>query len=176
VIPWPTDQGVVYNPVTTQQITQAWSAVQVPCIDRYGSSQGYDIGIIDSTTLTLVDGSITLQAAPADTLAWVGSAPSVTAIFDPNACDLEDPGFGDSSWSIAGLLIRGATIDGQGRLALEPWVTVADINLIDVYSSGAFETAIDFAKPDDSELPTLHPQLVNPIGAAKTAIINTAKP
>lgn len=162
-----------YRPVTTSEIVAAWLAVKVPCIDQNGTTAGPDIDIIDTGSITLVDGAVTLQGAPADTKAWVGSLPSVTVVFDPNACGLEDPAVGDNSWGTAGLIIRGATIDGQGRLVLQPGVTVNDIDLTDVSGGGSFEGSKDFAKPDDSEL-VLHPQIVQPINAAKSKILEVA--
>lgn len=163
----------VYRPVSAQEILTEWWATLVPCVNQYGQAQGYNVGIIDSNLCTMVNGTVTLAAAPASTKAWVGTLPSVTIVWDLAACAYEDPAAGDNEWASAGLLIRGATINAQGKLVLQPGVTVQDMDLIDVYSTGGFEGSIDFVLPTDAEL-HLHPQLVNTVNAAKAAIIKVA--
>jgi hypothetical protein len=168
----PPDVGV-YHPLSPTALANAWQDETVPCIDRDGNQQGNDIPIIDTANPTYFDGAVTLQNAPADTIAWVGNESTVTVRWDPNACDLEDPWVDDGDWESACLLIRGATLDGNGNLVLQPWVTETDINLVNCQSDGTFQDSYDFILPDDSEL-SLHPQLVNPVNAAKTALIQAA--
>jgi pentapeptide MXKDX repeat protein len=156
-------------PLSPVTVGQTLITTTAPCVDQTGASAGADIIVVDSSSLSFVNGSTTLAGAPAVTVAWVGGLPSVTVVFDPNACDLEDPGSNDSNWSSAGLLIRGATIQ-NGSLVLSSGTTVNDINLIDVHSNGTFEDADDFAGPDDSGLAS-YPQLAGPIDNIKRALI-----
>jgi len=162
-------------PVTTQQVIAAFSSLKASCLTSSGNPAGPDIPIIDSNLIGFFPGTTTLAGAPAATKNWVGSFSSVTVLFDPNSCGQEDPINNDGAWGSAGLLIRGASLDGQGRLVLEPWVTAKDMDFLDVTAAGAFESSSDFAKPNDSDLP-LYPQLVPPVSAAKQAIIQLANP
>jgi hypothetical protein len=173
--PQPTDgsvDGASYRPLTTAEIMTAWSKLAIPCLDDQGKSAGPSIKITDTGMIDFIDGGVPLAGAPAVTKAWVGPNPSVVVIWDPNACGTEDPLSVDGNWGEAGLLIRGASIDAQGRLVLAPWVTVTDINMLDVNQAGVFEG--EFALPDDSEL-HLHPQLIETVNQAKATIITLAQ-
>lgn len=163
------------GPVTPQQVIAAFASLKASCLTSSGNPAGPDIPIIDSNLIGFFPGTTTLAGAPAATKTWVGSSSSVTVLFDPNSCGQEDPINNDGAWGSAGLLIRGASLDGQGRLVLEPWVTAQDMDFLDVTGSGGFESSSDFAKPNDSDLP-LYPQLVPPVNAAKQAIIQLANP
>jgi hypothetical protein len=162
------------TPVTLQALLQQWSSTQVPCVDRNGATKGAPIGIIDSGLVLFVDGQVTLQQAPVKTKMWVGNRSSVTVVWDPNACVGENPFEPNGSWEDAGLLVRGASLDALGRLVLEPWVSVQDIDLIDVAPDGSFEGKNDFCNPQDFGL-SGYPQLVGPVQAAKAGILAAAK-
>lgn len=164
----------VYKPLTTSALSSALAVPKVACVDKNGVTQPGTIPIIDTATVTFVNGSVSLAGAPQDTKTWVGAKSSVTVIFDPNACDaIEDPIMNDSDWSSAGMLVRGATLDYQGRLVLAPGTTASDIDIIDVSPGGAFEGTSDFGKPDDSTI-SAHPQLVLPLSTAKATLIQAA--
>jgi len=168
----PAKGGIV--PVTPQALLQQWSSTQVPCVDQNGTAKGAPIGIIDSALVLFVDGELTLQQAPVKTKKWVGGLSSVTVVWDPNACVAENPFDPGGSWEHAGLLVRGASLDALGRLVLEPWVSVQDMDLIDVAADGAFQGKTDFCNPQDYGL-SGYPQLVGPVLAAKAGILAAAK-
>lgn len=167
----PPDTAVVYKPLSAQSLGAALLAAQVPCVDRFGAPQGYSIPIVDSSQVTYVNGSVTLSGAPTATKQWAGNGPSVTVLWDPNACDDEDPFQGDNSWGNAGLLIRGATLNSSGELVLATGTQPGDINTLDVLADGSFEA--EFALPDDSQL-AAYPQLVNTVNEAKQVLLDTA--
>lgn len=161
-----------FKPVGSAELLAVWGSLQVPCV---GGPSASSIKPLDSSTYAaLVNGTTTLAAAPADTKAWVGSKPSVTVIFDPNACGQEDPINGDGDWGSAGILIRGATLVA-GKLLLTTGTGTGDMDFLDVTASGAFEGGSDFAKPDDSQLAS-YPQLVATVNALKQGILQAAKP
>jgi hypothetical protein len=143
----------------------------VPCVDKNGTPDGKTIPIVDAAMATFHDASS--YSLPSDTKAWVGGKPAVAVQWDPNACGGEEKP-GDSNWDSAGLLVRGATLDGQQQLVLTPGATVADINLININADGTWQA--EFAKPDDSELITDHKQLVNPVAKAKEIVITLGSP
>jgi hypothetical protein len=165
----PPDSGPAVVPVDKTSLGQAFFAATVPCVDKAGQAQGTNTKIADSASVSYFSGSVTMAGAPSDTKTWVGSQPTVTVLYNLNACDDEYPG--KTEWGSAGLLIRKASLDTSGKLLLQKSVTVKDINLIDVLSDGSFQSSTDFAKPDDSQLPTIMPQLVNPVGKAKQLIV-----
>jgi hypothetical protein len=142
----------------------------VPCITKSGQVMGSSIPIIDSDQLLFVEGVATLAKAPPSTKAWVGNHPSVTIVYDPNACVAENP-FHDGEWQDGGLLIRGAYLNENNELVLQDWVTAQDINLIDVTPEGGFQS--DLGDPDDSGLASF-PQLTAPIDAAKVGVLAAA--
>jgi hypothetical protein len=169
------DAAMAPKPVAAAALSAALAAASVPCVDRNGVSQGGSMPIVDDSTVSFVDAALALGTARSSTQAWTGALPATTVIWDINACDLEDPTGNSADWESAGLLIRGATIDGQGALQLAPGVTLDDINFIDVDASGAFQGATDFAQPTDSDLKN-YPQLVNPVTTAKGIILALSKP
>jgi len=60
----------------------------------------------------------------------------------------------------------------QGRILLEPWVGIDDINMLNVNVNGTFEN--ERFRADDSGLPGT-PQLVNTVTEAKKLVLSTAK-
>jgi hypothetical protein len=167
----PPDLG--FKPVGTVDLLAVWAALQVPCVG--GPSGSSSIKPLDNLGYAaIVNGTITLAGAPADTKAWAGTKPCVTVIFDPNACGQEDPINGDGDWGSAGILIRGATLTG-GMLLLAAGTGTGDMDFLDVTGSGAFEGGSDFAKPDDSQLAS-YPQLVGTVNALKQGILKAAAP
>ncbi|MCC6749660.1 MAG: hypothetical protein IT371_18485 [Deltaproteobacteria bacterium] len=170
----PRPDSSVLKPIYAQALGQAFRNTKVPCIDNDGKKKGGDISIVDSATVTFVQGTVTLGSAPADTKAWVGGKSAVTIVWDINACGDEDPVEFDGSWTSVGLLVRGATLV-SGQLVLAPGTTIADIDFLDVDSSGIV-SGQDFARPDDSELATNYLQLVEPVRAAKQGVLTMAQP
>lgn len=173
----PLDQTPLPNqgsptPLSSVALGQALAAAKVPCVTSSGSSTSAQIPIVDSAKLTYFSASVTLAGAASDTLAWVGGKPSITILWDPNACGPEEKP-GDTNWDTAGLLIRGATLDAKGALLLAPKTTVKAINLVNIEGNGAWQD--DVAKPDDSGLSGL-PQLVNPVNLAKQIIVSLGLP
>lgn len=169
----PPDTGGA-RPLTASELGLALDKARVRCVDKQGTDKGYDIPIVDSTTVKYFAGSVTTPGAPTETLTWLGSSPAVTIVYDLNACDEEYPG--RSSWGSAGLLVREASLDAKNRLVLQPGAGIYDINLIDVLSDGTFQGTDDFAKADDSKLAIDTPQLVNPVTRAKEVIVELGLP
>lgn len=165
----PLHEVAVVVPVGAAALGQAFFSTQVPCVDKAGLATGGQTKVADSASLQFFDGAVTLNGAAPNTLAWVGGKPAVTVMFDINACDDEAPS-GSSSWSSAGLLVRGATLV-SGDLMLSTGSTVNDINLVDVNTNGTWQG--EFVEPDDSLLHT-YPQLVNPTNKAKELLIKLA--
>lgn len=163
------DTGTI-APLSAAQVGATYLKTQVQCVNANGNPQGGQIPIVDSGSVSFVQGAVTLQGAPNDTKNWVGSLPSVTVVWDLNACDAEDPIANDGDWTSAGLLIRGATINASGQLVLQPGRTTGDIDFINVNPDGTFQNNADFAQPSDSGL-SAYPQLVNTITAAKQTLI-----
>lgn len=147
---------------------QAFFSTLVPCVDKNGQADGTQIPVADSATVQLFDGAVTLAGAASETTAWVGGKPAATVLFDINACDDEWPDGG--GWVSAGLLIRGASLV-SGELMLSAGTTVKDMDLIDIYADGTYQS--EFAEPDDSLLPT-YPQLVNPAQKANELVLKLA--
>ena len=170
----PPDQSAAPKPVSVSGLIAGWSALKVPCIGDDGKAAGPDIGILDTPAASFVQGSVTLAGAPAQTISWVGGKNSVTVIWDPRSCGDENPLASDEEWTVAGLLVRGATLDSQGRLVLASTTGVKDVDFLDVSVKGAFEGSTDFAQADDSALGDT-PQLVPTINAAKQGIIAASK-
>ena len=165
----------INKPVGAAELLAAWNGAQVKCIDDTGAWDNTYIKILDNSTwVTIVDGAVTLAAAAPDTKLWVGSKPTVTLVFNPNACGTEDAVNGNQ-WDCAGILIRGATLTGATFL-LSPSATTADMDLIYVDCAGAFLYATDFAGPEDAGLQPDHPQLVAVVAALKLGILQAASP
>jgi hypothetical protein len=167
--------GGLYGPLTTGALLAQWVAEQAPCVDVKGKPAGPSIPIIDTATVQFIDGKKTLKGAPAATKAWVGAATCVAVLWDPNACDDENPtSSASTTWDTAALLVRGAVLDAQGRLILEPWVTVQDINLVNATPDGSFETPFDPFGPDDQGLASW-PPLVGTVQVAKASLLAAAQ-
>jgi hypothetical protein len=160
------DKGAII-PITAAALGSAFSGTKVQCVKASGQAQTSTIPVADSSIVVFFNGNVTLAGAGTPTKTWIGGKPSVIVVFNPNACDLEDPA-GYSEWTSGGLLIRGAALDGQGRLVLQFGVTVKDINLLNVNSDGTFQ--VDYFGPDDALLSTW-PQLVKPVNKAKALIL-----
>jgi hypothetical protein len=165
-----------FRPISPEDLKVAWAATTVPCIDEKGVLVGTGpISILGSLVqLAFVDGAVTLASAGAETKAWAGAAPAVTVIFDPVACGIEDAFNGagsDGEWAEAGLLIRGATLDTEKRLLLAAGTTTADLNVLDISSSGAFEGETFGA--DDAGL-SAYPNAKGTVDAAKQKLLELA--
>ena len=155
-------------PLDAATLGNALLAATVPCVDKSGTLKGGAIPVADSAAVGLHDGQIALAGADPSTTSWVGGKPSVIVVFDVNACDDEAPS-GSAEWGSAGLLVRGASLDGQGRLLLSPGAAVTDINAVDVNGDGTWQS--EFCLPDDSQIPASYPQLLEPINKAKQLVI-----
>jgi hypothetical protein len=169
------EAGRTGTPISASDLGDELAKTQVPCIETDGTVNPSisSIPIVDSSTVKLVDGKVTLVDAPAETRAWIGSLTSVTVIYDPNACGDEAPNSSATDWASAGLLVRGAYLDPSGRIVCGPQTTTSDVDFIDVVSSGAFDDKIqseDFFGADDAKL-AAYPNLVQPINAAKTVLV-----
>ena len=159
---------IVPVPVSATVLAQSFNGATVPCVDKYGTSQGYNTKIAENGWVKLFNASVTLAGAVQETKTWVGSSPAVTVVYDLNACDEEYPGYGE--WGSTAILVRKATLSG-GHLLLLPSVTIADLNFIDTLDNGVFQE--EYAKPDDS---LLEPHLVNPVNKAKQLILQLGLP
>jgi hypothetical protein len=171
-----TSDLAVYRPITAAELAAAWKPVTVPCVDEKGQPAGASpIGILENAVaVSFVQGSVTLAAAVAETKAWAGVQPAVTVIWDPSMCGIEDAWNGtgaDGEWAEAGFLIRGATLDGQGRLLLAPGAAMSDLDVLDVSSSGGFEAEVFGA--DDAGLATF-PNAGGTVTAAKKKLLELA--
>jgi hypothetical protein len=160
------DKGAIV-PITASALGQAFVNTTVQCVTSDGQIQSSTIPVADSSSVSFFNGTVTLAGAGQPTINWVGGLPSVIVVFNPNACDWEDPA-GYNEWGSGGLLVRGATLNGSGQLVLQPGLTTQDINTLNVNSDGTFQ--VDYFEPDDSLLSTF-PQLVNPVNQAKQLIL-----
>jgi hypothetical protein len=167
----PKDAGG-YKPLSVAALQAAFTSAKVPCIDETGAVAGSPIPLVDTPALSFFSGSVTLAAAITDTKSWVGTKQSVVVVWDPNACGAWEESPGNPEWKSAGLLIRDATLDFQGRILLEPWVGIDDINMLNVDVDGTFEH--ERFKANDSGLSSM-PQLVNTVTEAKKLVLSTAK-
>lgn len=186
----PPDRGAADAPapkvITEAALAGALGAAKVPCVLPNGTTTGKPpIPIVDADASGVVqvwfyDGATLLAGAPESTQNWVSQryTHSALVVFNPNACDAEDPIEGDGDWTAAGLLIRGGQVDSPScpgcGITLDPRVTIADIDFVDANPDGTYDGAMefeDFALPTDDELPS-HPQLVEPINAAKQIILS----
>ena len=163
---WPPDKGAIV-PISAATLGNAFANTQVQCVLYDGTVQSNTIPVADSASVSFFNGTVTLAGAGQPTISWVGGQPSVIVVWDPNACDWEDPP-GGTSWSSGGLLIRGATLNASNELVLAPGTTAQDINTLNVNSDGTFQ--VDYFEPDDSKLSDF-PQLVNPVTKAKELIL-----
>lgn len=155
-------------PLSAATLGNAFLMATVPCVDKAGALHPGSIPVADSAVVDLHDGQVALAGADSATKSWVGGKPSVIIIFDVNACDNEAPS-GNAEWSTAGLLVRGASLDGLGRLLLDPAAAVTDVNAVDVNGDGTWQS--EFCLPDDSQIPASYPQLLEPINKAKQLVI-----
>jgi hypothetical protein len=163
----PPDKGAIV-PVSTSALGQAFVNTMVQCVMYNGQVQSNFIPVADSSSVSFFDGAVTLAGADQPTVTWAGGQPTVVVVWNPNACDWEDPANQAANWGSAGLLVRGATINGSGQLVLQAGTTIQEINILNVNSDGTFQ--VDYFLPDDSDLPN-YPQLVQPVTKAKELIL-----
>ncbi|MCA9667085.1 MAG: hypothetical protein KC503_15915 [Myxococcales bacterium] len=170
------DTSPPIGPVSQSALSALFLAARVPCVNRSGQSTGTMMPIVDTGDVRFFDWATVVQpSAPSSTRAWVGSRSAVAVRFNPNACDGESVFGGNEGWVTACVIVRGARLDAQGRLVLEPSVTLSDMDLVNCRESGTMQQGGEFALPDDSQLPTNYPQLVNPIGAVKQGILDASR-
>lgn len=160
--------GTVTNDVTEleEELLAALDAARVEAIGADGRDLGHTTGVIDYSLMEIVDCSVTLADATADTVAWVSGLPCVTVIFSIHAEEDEDPVTGDGDWGSTGMLVRGVRLSG-GTVEAPASLAVSDMDLLDVTGSGAFESGSDYATPLDT---TLAPSLVRPTARIKELI------
>ena len=164
------DAGV-YRPVGAAALSAELAITTVQCVTAKGVLKDYAIPIVDSPQVTFLAAAPALASAPAALRAWVGLRPAVIVIWDPNACDVEDPVSNNNDWNHAALLIRNATLGPGGALRLGDEVTPADMDVYDSTSKGVFTG--DFAGIGDAYL-SQHPQLSRVVTAAKAVLLRLA--
>jgi len=162
--------GTVVTHVTVDALRAAFEAAEMLCIHADGSTDGTTVPIIDTSLMAFFPAAESvLIGAPASLSDWVGDGPAALIVYDPNACEtIEDPVVGDTNWESAGLLIRGATIEGTS-LVLPGDLTSADIDLLDVAADGSYQA--EFAGVDDAQLAD-YPHIEVTANAAKAILLD----
>lgn len=165
----PSPDARVTVPISSEALSAAFWAARVPCIDHWDRDRGYSIRVVDTAGIFFVSGRFTLQDASEELIAWVGNAPAVTLVWDPNGCEYEGFAY---DWTSAGLLVRQATINHSGQMVLDPEADITDINLINVDDDGRYPE--EFATVHDSQLSD-HRELLNSVARAKSLILSLAQ-
>ncbi len=159
-----------FHPLTTAQLSTWWQKLKAPCLDDAGQPAGADVPVLDTTLVTFFDGAITLAGAPVETQTWASGKSTVIIVWDLNSCGLEDPNALDNDWGTAGLLVRGASLDGLGQLVLPAGASAKDLDLLDVGGDGTYEA--EHGGADDAGVAK---QLLPTINAAKQGVLDAAK-
>lgn len=163
------DLPPIIRPISTAALLSAFAALRVPCVMANGTVRpNHEISILDQALVHFWDDS-DFARWDSETQAWIGKRSAVVVVFDPNACDLEDPVGNDADWQSAGIIIRNARLI-NGMLQLGATVTLLDMNVVEASFVKSYDIVERFAT-DDSLIP---PQLREPMRAAKNAIFSLA--